>query len=111
MVLQMHALPWHNINPLELSADRIKMDIHGINSAMDTFSANATVTVSLGTHSVSVESKGDGYPNTEVVQYRRAMALNRLGEERATSFPVDDGIATAPLVAGGRDEMPSSNAR
>ncbi|UKZ02570.1 RHS repeat-associated core domain-containing protein (plasmid) [Streptomyces viridifaciens] len=97
-------LAWHNnINPLELSADKIKMDIHGINSAMDTFSVNATVTVSLGTHSVSVERKGDRYPNMEVVQYRRGMAPNMLGVDRATSFPIDDGLGASPPLAGGRD--------
>ncbi|MFJ3221710.1 hypothetical protein ACIPLC_38125, partial [Kitasatospora sp. NPDC086801] len=97
-------LAWHNnINPLELSADKIKMDIHGINASLDAFSANATVTVSLGTHSVSVERKGDRYPDMEVVQYRRGMAPNMLGVDRATSFPIDDGMGTSPPLAGGRD--------
>ncbi|MFJ3221716.1 hypothetical protein ACIPLC_38160, partial [Kitasatospora sp. NPDC086801] len=99
-------LAWHNnLNPLELSADKIKMDIHGINASLDAFSANATVTVSLGTHSVSVERKGDRYPDMEVVQYRRGMAPNMIGRDPMKNlwWSPEDGLSTMPPWDGGRD--------
>ncbi|MFI9270214.1 RHS repeat-associated core domain-containing protein [Kitasatospora sp. NPDC052896] len=99
-------LKWHNnINPEIETPDEVKVDIHGINAGIPVFSANATVTISLGSHSVSVERKGDSYPDMEVVQYRPGMTPNTIGQDpmQKVSGSPDDGIITVPGLAGNRD--------
>ncbi|MFJ5229719.1 RHS repeat domain-containing protein [Kitasatospora sp. NPDC088391] len=96
---------WHNnINPLETDPDNVKVDIHGVNSILPVFAANQTMTISLGTNSVSVRRKGDSFPDMEVVQYRRGMSPNVIAKDSMSDGWPDPAVrGTNPLESGDRD--------
>ncbi|WP_330294228.1 RHS repeat-associated core domain-containing protein [Streptomyces sp. NBC_00503] len=85
---------WNSVGEQRHStSDKLDLGVHGVQSLFPLFAVDADLTIAANESSVTVNRRGDSYPDMEVVQYRRNQGPSLIAQDSMGNV---DGLDSIP---------------